>query len=166
MEALREETEEEMRHTQATLLISSGADIKTVQNRLSHSSASLTMNINAHAIEQNDEKAAVAMESMLGGHAEDAGVAPLPATDAAKPAAAEVKTKESVVPPEVAKAVTEKVLVLFSLLPESTQLTRREICERCGIKSPKRCKVAVRQLMEEGHLVKNGVTKGVTYGRA
>lgn len=48
----------ELRHTQATLLIGSGADIKTVQNRLGHSSASLTMNIYAHAIEQNDRGAA------------------------------------------------------------------------------------------------------------
>ena len=48
----------ELRHTQATLLIGSGADIKTVQNRLGHSSASLTMDIYAHAIEQNDRDAA------------------------------------------------------------------------------------------------------------
>lgn len=48
----------ELRHTQTTLLIGSGADIKTVQNRLGHSQASLTMNIYAHAIEQNDRDAA------------------------------------------------------------------------------------------------------------
>lgn len=46
------------RYSQATLLIGSGADIKTVQNRLGHSSASLTMNIYANAIEQNDRGAA------------------------------------------------------------------------------------------------------------
>ena len=33
----------ELRHTQATLLIGQGADIKTVQHRLGHSSASLTI---------------------------------------------------------------------------------------------------------------------------
>ncbi|MCL2806770.1 MAG: site-specific integrase [Coriobacteriia bacterium] len=48
----------ELRHTQATLLIGSGADIKTVQHRLGHSSASLTMDIYAHAIAQNDRTAA------------------------------------------------------------------------------------------------------------
>jgi integrase len=48
----------ELRHTQATLLIGSGADIKTVQHRLGHSSASLTMNIYAHAIAANDRTAA------------------------------------------------------------------------------------------------------------
>lgn len=56
----------ELRHTQATLLIGSGADIKTVQNRLGHSSASLTMNIYAHAIERNDREAAEAIGGMLG----------------------------------------------------------------------------------------------------
>lgn len=56
----------ELRHTQATLLIGSGADIKTVQNRLGHSSASLTMNIYAHAIEQNDREAADTIGNVLG----------------------------------------------------------------------------------------------------
>ena len=56
----------ELRHTQATLLIGRGADIKTVQNRLGHSSASLTMNIYAHAIEQNDREAADTIGSVLG----------------------------------------------------------------------------------------------------
>ena len=48
----------ELRHTQATLLIGSGVDIRTVQDRLGHSSASLTMNIYSHVIEQNDRNAA------------------------------------------------------------------------------------------------------------
>ena len=48
----------ELRHTQATLLIGSGADINTVQHRLGHSTASLTMDIYAHAIAQNDRDAA------------------------------------------------------------------------------------------------------------
>lgn len=56
----------ELRHTQATLLIGQGADIKTIQNRLGHSSASLTMDIYAHAIEQNDRTAADAIGNMLG----------------------------------------------------------------------------------------------------
>ena len=61
----------ELRHTQATLLIGQGADIKTVQHRLGHSSAALTMNIYAHAIAQNDEQAATAIGDILG-----AGAAP------------------------------------------------------------------------------------------
>lgn len=55
----------ELRHTQATLLIGSGADIKTVQNRLGHSSASLTMDIYSHAIEQNDRAAADEIGGLL-----------------------------------------------------------------------------------------------------
>ena len=55
----------ELRHTQATLLIGQGADIKTVQHRLGHSSAALTMNIYAHAIAQNDEQAATAIGDIL-----------------------------------------------------------------------------------------------------
>jgi integrase len=55
----------ELRHTQATLLIGNGADIKTVQHRLGHSSASLTMNIYAHAIEENDRAAADAISGIL-----------------------------------------------------------------------------------------------------
>ena len=56
----------ELRHTQATVLIGSGADIKTVQNRLGHSSASLTMNIYAHAIEQNDRESDDTIGRVLG----------------------------------------------------------------------------------------------------
>ena len=55
----------ELRHAQATLLIGNGADIKTAQHRLGHSSASLTMNIYAHAVEQNDREAADAIGGIL-----------------------------------------------------------------------------------------------------
>ena len=48
----------ELRHTQATQLLANGVDVKTVQNRMGHSTASLTLNQYAHAIPENDEKAA------------------------------------------------------------------------------------------------------------
>lgn len=48
----------ELRHTQATQLVAGGVDMKTVQHRLGHSSASLTMNLYAHALPENDERAA------------------------------------------------------------------------------------------------------------
>lgn len=54
-----------LRHTQATLLIGEGADVKTVQARLGHASPSTTLSIYAHAIEANDRKAAAAIESIL-----------------------------------------------------------------------------------------------------
>lgn len=48
----------ELRHTQATQLVASGMDMKTIQHRLGHSSASLTMNLYAHALPENDQRAA------------------------------------------------------------------------------------------------------------
>lgn len=47
-----------LRHTNATLLISGGVDIRTVSRRLGHSQTSTTMNIYAHAIKSADEMAA------------------------------------------------------------------------------------------------------------
>lgn len=48
----------ELRHTQATQLLANGVDVKTVQTRLGHSNAALTLNWYAHAIPENDQKAA------------------------------------------------------------------------------------------------------------
>lgn len=56
----------ELRHTQATLLIGGGADIKTVQTRLGHSSPSLTLSLYAHAIEQKDRDAADLIGGIMG----------------------------------------------------------------------------------------------------
>ena len=47
----------ELRHTQATHLLANGVDVKTVQERLGHSSASITLDTYAHAIPENDRKA-------------------------------------------------------------------------------------------------------------
>lgn len=54
-----------LRHTQATLLIGGGSDIKTVQARLGHASPSTTLSIYAHAIEANDRIAAEAFDQIL-----------------------------------------------------------------------------------------------------
>lgn len=48
----------ELRHTQATQLLANGVDVKTVQARLGHADASLTLKWYAHALPENDEKAA------------------------------------------------------------------------------------------------------------
>ena len=57
----------ELRHTHASLLIASGTDVKTVQGRLGHSSADITMNIYAHALPRNDQTAAQTIDEMMGG---------------------------------------------------------------------------------------------------
>lgn len=54
-----------LRHTQATLLIGAGADVKTVQARLGHASPSTTLSIYAHSIEANDVRAAEAFDHLL-----------------------------------------------------------------------------------------------------
>ena len=57
----------ELRHTHASLLIGSGTDVKTVQGRLGHSSADITMNIYAHALPKNDMQAAQVIDELIKG---------------------------------------------------------------------------------------------------
>ena len=55
----------ELRHSQATQLLAHGADIKTVQTRLGHANASLTLNQYAHAVPANDRNAADLMGTLF-----------------------------------------------------------------------------------------------------
>lgn len=55
----------ELRHTHATLLIADGVDVKTVQLRLGHSSADITMSCYAHALPLSDSMAAAALDKKL-----------------------------------------------------------------------------------------------------
>ena len=48
----------ELRHTQATVLLANKVDVKTVQTRLGHANASITLNLYAHAVPENDRDAA------------------------------------------------------------------------------------------------------------
>lgn len=48
----------ELRHTQATQLLANGVDVKTVQTRLGHANASITLGWYAHAIPEKDHEAA------------------------------------------------------------------------------------------------------------
>ena len=57
----------ELRHTQATLLLASGEDIKTVQARLGHSKASTTLDMYAHAIPEKDKECAKMIGDLLNG---------------------------------------------------------------------------------------------------
>ena len=57
----------ELRHTQATQLLANGVDVKTVQARLGHANASVTLNWYAHAIPENDVEAAAVVGSLFAG---------------------------------------------------------------------------------------------------
>ena len=48
----------ELRHTQATVLLSNNVDLKTVQTRMGHANPSITLGWYAHAIPENDHDAA------------------------------------------------------------------------------------------------------------
>ena len=54
-----------LRHTNATLLIAGGEDIKTVSRRLGHAQVTTTVNTYTHAIESADAKAADTLENIL-----------------------------------------------------------------------------------------------------
>lgn len=64
----------ELRHTQATLLLAEGVDVKTVAARLGHSSPSVTLNMYAHAMPEVDRNAAQAMGDILAGCRDGKGV--------------------------------------------------------------------------------------------
>ena len=55
----------DLRHTQATLLIGHGVDIKTVQGRLGHSRAATTLDTYACALPENDRKAAELFRTLV-----------------------------------------------------------------------------------------------------
>ena len=62
---LPEITVHSLRHTNATLLIASGTDIKTVSKRLGHANVTTTGNIYTHAIKTADEIAADTLNDIL-----------------------------------------------------------------------------------------------------
>lgn len=55
----------ELRHTHATQLLSNGIDVKTVQTRLGHATSSVTLDFYAHAVPENDRKAAGVIAGIL-----------------------------------------------------------------------------------------------------
>jgi integrase len=55
----------ELRHASASLLLADGQDVKTVQARLGHSAAAVTMDIYAHAIDRGQGQAAGRMDSIF-----------------------------------------------------------------------------------------------------
>lgn len=55
-----------LRHTNATLMIAEGTDIRTVSNRLGHAQTSTTLNIYTHALKSRDAVAADNLDNILG----------------------------------------------------------------------------------------------------
>ena len=55
----------DLRHTNATLLIAEGVDIKTVSERLGHANASITLDIYTHALKEKDIEASNKLELMF-----------------------------------------------------------------------------------------------------
>ena len=141
----------ELRHTQATLLIGNGADIKTVQHRLGHSTASLTMDIYAHAIRQHDEEAAETIGGILTGEAA--------ATSRASAADAEPKA----VIRQHAPSDTDLVRDFFAR--RGQEASTGGIRKATGIASRKRLARVLDTLVAEGFLAKSGKTKGTRYRR-
>ena len=54
----------DLRHTHATLLLSEGIDIKTIQKRLGHADIHTTLNTYTHAIQELDIKASKVFDNI------------------------------------------------------------------------------------------------------
>ena len=54
-----------LRHSNATLMIAEGVDIRTVSNRLGHAQTSTTLNIYSHALKSRDQDAAEKLDAVL-----------------------------------------------------------------------------------------------------
>jgi integrase len=62
----------DLRHYFASLLIASGADVKTVQSRLRHASASTTLDVYGHMFPDRDESMRAAVEAVFQDRTEQA----------------------------------------------------------------------------------------------
>lgn len=63
----------DLRHTNATLLLSQGVDFKTIQTRLGHKDINTTLNIYSHVNKQMQKKATEKFESLFSGPENDGG---------------------------------------------------------------------------------------------
>jgi integrase len=56
------------RHTHASMLLGAGVSIKTISERLGHSSASLTLDVYSHVIKGQQEAAAAKFDELVNYH--------------------------------------------------------------------------------------------------
>ncbi len=60
----------DLRHVYASALIAAGESVKTVQRRLGHSSAAMTLDVYSHLWPDSDERSRAAIDSYLGATAD------------------------------------------------------------------------------------------------
>jgi len=63
----------DLRHYFASLLISGGADVKVVQRRLRHATATTTLNVYSHMWPDSDERSRATVEAVFQERLADAG---------------------------------------------------------------------------------------------
>lgn len=64
---LKSVTLHSLRHSFASIMLSSGASIKALQHALGHSSATMTLNVYSHLIEERMDEAATRMDALIRG---------------------------------------------------------------------------------------------------
>lgn len=166
----------ELRHSQATLLIASHIDPKTVQARGGWASIDVPMNIYTHSVEENDREAA----ETIGGYLPR--VAPLhdkteQVVDIAHSEAANVDGRQSKsfpVPDDIlvehhrprCKPISKEQAcqrILHCLEQRSAPVSKREISEATSIKSAKCLSTTLVSLQRRGLVKKIGGTKSARY---
>ena len=58
-------TYHDLRHTAASLMVSSGANVKAIQNQLGHASAAMTLDVYADLFDDDLDAVGLAMDSLL-----------------------------------------------------------------------------------------------------
>lgn len=153
-----------LRHTHATLLISGGIDLKTVQARLGHAQFSTTLDIYSHAIAANDARAAAAFNGMITDRSVDEVTALTVSTeqleDIPKGADEIMTIIENAGPRNGVEAVTA---VREFALAQKGEFTKRQAMEACHINSQKWMSKALVSLQAEGVIEKIGTSKDARY---
>lgn len=153
-----------LRHTHATLLISAGVNLKTVQTRLGHAQITTTVDIYSHAIAAKDTEAAAAFNGVITHRSIEEIAATLiqteqlntiPQTDQE---IQEIMEESGPRNGEEASAAIRKFA-----LAQKKEFTKRQAMEACHITSQKWMSNALVHLQREGIIEKLGTSKDVRY---